>query len=51
MAKLGVDLRIFEFLNGDKKPLTIQALAEKTGAEESLLGKKKTLVFKLFSCN
>ena len=48
MAKLGVDLRIFELLTDEKKPLTSQELAEKTGAEESLLGEKKIVAFKQF---
>jgi demethylsterigmatocystin 6-O-methyltransferase len=39
-ARIGVDLGIFEALHESKEPLSVAALAEKTGAAPELLGMK-----------
>ncbi|TVY73381.1 Demethylsterigmatocystin 6-O-methyltransferase [Lachnellula suecica] len=39
IARIGVDLRIFDALNANKVPLSVEALARKTGAAPELLGR------------
>ena len=41
-ARIGVDLGIFEALHESKEPLSVAALAEKTGAAPELLGMKSS---------
>jgi demethylsterigmatocystin 6-O-methyltransferase len=38
MARVGVDVGIFEALNESKEPLSVTTLAQKTGAAPELLG-------------
>jgi demethylsterigmatocystin 6-O-methyltransferase len=40
LAKIGVDLQIFNTLKKSEKPLTLTQLAEKSGAAPELLGTK-----------
>jgi demethylsterigmatocystin 6-O-methyltransferase len=38
MARVGVDVGIFEALNESREPLNVATLAQKTGAAPELLG-------------
>lgn len=40
VARIGVDLGIFEAIDESKEPVSVAALAEKTGAAPELLGMK-----------
>jgi demethylsterigmatocystin 6-O-methyltransferase len=40
MAKIGVDLKIFQILKESEDPVTVSQLAEKSGAAPGLLGRK-----------
>lgn len=42
VARIGVDLGIFDALNETKEPLSVVTLAEKTGAAPELLGMLKS---------
>ncbi len=39
MAKIGVDLKIFQILKESEDPVTVSQLAEKSGAAPGLLGR------------
>jgi len=38
IARIGIDLGIFDAINESKEPTSLEALAEKTGAAPELLG-------------
>jgi hypothetical protein len=38
MARVGIDVGIFEALNESKEPLSVAIIAQKTGAAPELLG-------------
>jgi len=40
IARIGVDLGIFDAINENKEPLSVATLAQKTGAAPELLGMK-----------
>lgn len=46
--RVGVDLKLFNHLAGQEDPLTVAQLSERTGADQTLLGKYDSQIKCLF---